>query len=73
MLCIFIEGLSSCLTPVPAGFAVTGVAKEDRLLRKGGLKPGQSLILTKPLGSGVILAADMRGRAKVQWVAGAKP
>ncbi len=42
-------------------------------MRKGSLKPGQSLILTKPLGSGVIFAADMRGQAKGSWVSGGQP
>src|SRR5579862_1092580 len=45
------------------GFAVTGRTRPGRLLRKGGLRPGDRLILTKPLGTGVILAAEMRGRA----------
>lgn len=45
------------------GFAVTGRTRPGRLLRKGGLRSGDRLILTKPLGTGVILAAEMRGRA----------
>lgn len=51
------------------GFAVTGLAPEPtRLLRKGGLRPGDRLILTKPLGTGVILAAAMRGAARAPWM-----
>jgi selenide,water dikinase len=36
-------------------------------LRKGGLAPGDSLIATKPIGTGTILAAHMRGKAKARW------
>ena len=51
------------------GFAVTGrAAPPGRLLRKGGLRPGDRLILTKPLGTGVILAADGRGLAPARAV-----
>jgi selenide,water dikinase len=50
------------------GFAVTGRTRPGRLLRKGGLRAGDRLILTKPLGTGVILAAEMRGRARARIV-----
>lgn len=53
------------------GFAVTGRARPGRLLRKSGLRPGDRLILTKPLGTGVILAGEMRGRARARIVEGA--
>ncbi|MCX7286773.1 MAG: selenide, water dikinase SelD [Rhodobacterales bacterium] len=39
------------------GFTVTGTA--DRAIGKGGAKVGDALVLTKPLGSGIILAAEM--------------
>ncbi|WP_449314180.1 selenide, water dikinase SelD [Rhodobacter ferrooxidans] len=42
------------------GFTVTGLAK--RILAKGGARPGDALILTKPLGTGTILAAEMAGQ-----------
>jgi selenide,water dikinase len=53
------------------GFAITGRIRPGRLLRKGGLQPSDRLILTKPLGTGAILAAEMRGRARARVVQGA--
>ncbi len=46
------------------GLAVTGeLAPGEALLGLAGLEAGDLLILTKPLGTGVVLAADMQGRA----------
>jgi selenide,water dikinase len=53
------------------GFAVTGRTRPGRLMRKAGLRPGDRLILTKPLGTGVILAAEMRGVARARTVSDA--
>jgi selenide, water dikinase len=51
------------------GFAVWGfAASADALVRIGGAAPGDQLILTKPLGTGVILQADMRAQARGEWV-----
>jgi len=55
--------------PEPAlGFAVTGLASPGSVMRKAGLQPTDILILTKPLGTGIILAAHMRGMARAQWL-----
>ena len=50
------------------GLSVTGFATADGLLRKQGLKPGDKIILTKPLGTGTLLAAHMRGLARSEWI-----
>jgi selenide,water dikinase len=55
------------------GLALTcnGVADPGRLLRKGGLRAGDALLLTKPLGTAVLFAAHMRLKAKSLWIGAA--
>jgi selenide,water dikinase len=60
---VLVGGHSAEGAELALGFAVTGRPRPGKLLRKGGLRPGDRLILTKPLGTGVILAADARGIA----------
>ncbi|MGH8501206.1 MAG: selenide, water dikinase SelD [Gammaproteobacteria bacterium] len=50
------------------GFSVTGMIDADDLARRRMLAPGQVLILTKPLGTGALFAADMRHRAHGRWI-----
>jgi selenide,water dikinase len=44
------------------GLSVVGVAHPDRLLRKGGLRPGDALVLTKRLGTGLLVSGKRQGR-----------
>jgi selenide, water dikinase len=52
-----VGGHTSVGAELTLGFTVTGLA--DRVLTKGGARPGDRLILTKPIGSGTIMAAEM--------------
>src|SRR5258706_9507124 len=45
------------------GLAVIGAAHPDRLLRKGGARPGAVLLLTKPLGTGLLVSGHRQGKA----------
>lgn len=38
------------------GLAVQGVVHPDRILTKGGAQPGDALVLSKPIGTGIVLA-----------------
>ena len=53
------------------GLAVLGVVNPDHLIRKSGAAPGDRLVLTKPLGVGVITTAGKRGTALPEALAAA--
>ena len=69
--CALIGGHSGEGPEAALGFSVNGLVDPRRALRKGGLRPGDKLVLTKALGTGVIFAAAMRGAAQGIWTSAA--
>ena len=51
-----------------AGFTVNGAVEKSLMFRKGLARPGDRLILTKPLGTGILLAAHMQSRCPGPWL-----
>ncbi|SFO06268.1 selenophosphate synthase [Pseudonocardia ammonioxydans] len=67
-----LAGGHSIVDPAPKyGLAVVGEVAHEAILRKGGGRPGDRLVLTKPLGVGVIATAVKRGRAADSEATGA--
>lgn len=67
--CSLIGGHSAETSELSFGLCVNGFADNAALLTKHGMHTGDVVILTKPLGTGTLLAADMRYRARHRWIA----
>lgn len=57
-------GHSSEGAELAAGFFVSGQVPRGRLWQKRGLQPGDRLVLTRPIGTGILFAGLMRGLAR---------
>ncbi len=67
--CAIIGGHSINDPEVKAGFAVTGRIDKGRVVTNAGARPGDVLILTKPLGTGIVAFAAQIDRARPESVA----
>ena len=67
---VIITGGHSILDPEPKyGLAVTGFVHPQKVLTNSGAQPGDVLLLTKPLGIGVLTTANKAGMAEPQTMA----
>jgi len=53
------------------GYSVTGVVHPKKVLANSGARPGDSLVFTKGIGTGVISTAIKKGVAELSWIAAA--
>jgi selenide, water dikinase len=66
--CSVIGGHSVRDEEMKFGYSVTGLVDPSRVLTNGGAKPGDRLLFTKALGTGVISTAIKKKAAKQSWI-----
>lgn len=69
--CTIVGGHSIRDEELKFGYAVTGTIHPGRVLANSGARPGDKLIFTKALGTGVISTAIKKGKAEPSWIAAA--
>jgi selenide,water dikinase len=69
--CTILGGHSVRNSEIKFGYAVTGTVHPARVWTNTNARPGDRLILTKPIGTGVIATALRSGKARTEWVVGA--
>ena len=66
--CTVIGGHSIKDDEIKLGYSVTGTVHPARVLANSGAKPGDRIIFTKAIGTGVISTAIKRGKAEIAWI-----
>src|ERR1700739_1890846 len=66
--CTVVGGHSIRDEEMKFGYSVTGVIHPKRVLANQGARPGDKLLFTKALGTGVISTAIKKGTAKQGWI-----
>jgi selenide, water dikinase len=66
--CTVIGGHSIRDEETKFGYSVTGTIHPKHVLANAGAEPGDALILTKALGTGVISTAIKKGKAEPAWI-----
>jgi selenide,water dikinase len=69
--CVVVGGHSVRDSEIKFGYAVTGLVDPKHVLTNAGAREGDALILTKPIGTGVITTALKQGKAQPEWIANA--
>jgi selenide, water dikinase len=66
--CTVIGGHSIRDEETKFGYAVTGLVHPKKILANSGAQPGDALVFTKALGTGVISTAIKKGKAELAWI-----